>query len=58
VVKNSGPSSINVRIQQKGKILSIEELQANKKKEFELEVGYELYFDSDGKAETIVKFSK
>jgi hypothetical protein len=59
VIKNLGKNAFSVRIQDKGGgLIDVMELQPKEQKFFNLEVGYELYLDSDLPGKARVTFKK
>lgn len=57
-VKNLGKTSFSVRIQKQGKIITETPVPVKEKKEFVLEKGYELYFDSEAYGKAKITFKK
>ena len=58
IVQNLGGYVIQVRIQNNGTIIILDEVKEGSKKEFVLEPGYELYFDSTGKTKVQLDFKE
>ncbi len=56
-VENLGEYEFSVRLQKKGEILKMVAIKKGKKKEFDLDPGVELYFDTEyeGKAEVLFR---
>ncbi len=57
-VSNLGKTTFSVRIQENGKVIKEEIVQPKQSNEFILEIGYELYLDSDEKGKAKVVFKK
>lgn len=58
LVNNLGPSTFSVRIQTNGEIIQEVEVRPNTSQEFILEIGYELYLDSETGGKAKVRFKR
>ena len=46
VIQNRGSAALSIRIEQKGELIQITEIESRTTREIPLEAGHELYFDS------------
>ena len=58
IVKSMDKNGFEVRIEREERIIKISKIEPNKTKEFVLEKGDVLYFDSNSKAKTSIAFKK